>query len=120
MTHRPINEPAVDAATITFGGVLKEEEMMGGCQSRNPDEEHCPDLNLELRISPPLQHPSQPQEGRERKVLCFYCKLGLEKGKECSCCSSSRRSGHGSSSDDDLLGVQNGVLDYRNLDVERD
>ena len=120
LTHRPINEPAAmdAAATISFNGVVKKEDMMSsgfGCKSRNPDEEYCPDLNLELRISQPHQQPSQPElESRERRMLCFYCSLGLEKSKECSC---SRGSSNGSS--DDFLGMKNGALDYRNLGAKR-
>lgn len=119
LTHRPINEPAVDVATVSFGGVLKKEEVMSsgfGCKSRNPDEENCPDLNLELRISPPHHHPSPPVlDSRERRMLCFYCSLGFEKSKECSC-----SSGSGNGSSDDFLVMNNGVLDYRNLEMKRD
>lgn len=128
LTHRPINEPAaMDMGTISFGGVMKEEMMLSsgfGCKSRSPDEENCPDLNLELRISPPHpqhqhQHQQQPSqlsmESRERRILCFYCSLGLEKSRECSCSSSSGNGGN-----DDFLGMKNGALDYRNFGTRRD
>lgn len=89
-SHRPINEAAAadqDAATtISFGAtVVKEEkpstiEIFGGKDIKTPPvQEKCPDLNLELRISPPSAQ-NQPL-----KSLCFSCSLGLQNSKDCSC-----------------------------------
>ena len=80
LTHKPIN-------TDTDKG---EKFMDGfGCKiEKNPVEKSLTELNLELRIGPPNQHPPLPLERKEKKV-CFYCSLGLENSKYCTCGSSS-------------------------------
>lgn len=62
MTHRPIHEPGSNV-TISFN---KEEEKMvelehsEEARSNREMDQRCPDLNLELCISPPsYQHPSE-------------------------------------------------------------
>ncbi|OAY60888.1 hypothetical protein MANES_01G147500v8 [Manihot esculenta] len=75
--------------------VLKEENIAGGFRykhQKNPYERKCQELNLDLKICPPFQHQSEPLN---REVLCFYCRLGLQKSKKCSC-------------SDDLLHMKNG------------
>ena len=62
-THRPMNEAAaaaaaaqVEATTISFAAVKEEEKSTSGFSGKDtkiPVQEKCPDLNLELRISPP-------------------------------------------------------------------
>ncbi|GMY12252.1 myb-related protein 308-like [Fagus crenata] len=53
-----------------------------GCKfQKNPVEKNLTELNLELSIGPPSQH---PLESKEKKV-CFYCSLGLENSKDCRC-----------------------------------
>ena len=81
-THRPLNEAAT-AATVTtnisFGKQEQQEtSSSNGSVVKGSILERCPDLNLELTISPPRQQ--QPQ-----KNLCFVCSLGLNNSKDCSC-----------------------------------
>lgn len=124
-THRPVNEPAPEVATISFaGGAAKEEEEEEDSPKSelitkeekiitSPIRERVPDLNLELRISPPYQQQHQPDPlmvGGRNSDLCFACSLGIQNSKECSCnngCSSSSNSGY------DFLG-----LDYRSLEMK--
>lgn len=108
-SHRSIKEQTVEE-------VAEQEKIVEGFGFKNqkhPDEEKCPDLNLELQICPPsYQHSSsQPLENRGREMLCFYCSLGVQNSKGCSCSGSSRGS-------NDFLGLKNGVLDYRSLDMK--
>ncbi|XP_059653995.1 myb-related protein 308-like [Cornus florida] len=127
-THRPINEPAARDVTTTISFAVKEEEKVstGGFmiskEEKSPVRERCPDLNLELRISPPMyqQYQSdQPLKTGMRTSLCFSCSLGIQKSKECSCSdigtSSSSNSG---TAGYDFLGLKAGVLDYRSLEMK--
>ncbi|CAI0434925.1 unnamed protein product [Linum tenue] len=87
--------------------------------------EKCPDLNLELRISPPYQeqfYRETTPSGKEE--LCFDCRLGLESSRDCSCrgrrplmvsiSSGPKESAAGF----DFLGLKSGVLDYRSLEMK--
>lgn len=102
--------------------IVKEEEVT------------CPDLNLELRISPPSSadlHQQQPliKTGGRSSSLCLACSLGLQNSKGCSCnnnnnnntnsmISSSNTSSSSSSTCYDFLGLKSGVLDYRSLEMK--
>ncbi|XP_057769259.1 MYB-like transcription factor 4 [Salvia miltiorrhiza] len=80
-THRAVNEPP-EAKTISFSP--KEEAVMRERECSPPPvkREKCPDLNLELRISPPYQQNIQTESG----TLCFACStMGIHKTKDCSC-----------------------------------
>ncbi|XP_058189597.1 myb-related protein 308-like [Rhododendron vialii] len=133
MTHRPINEPQPEVKTISFAtvSVEKEEEKAVVVTSSNgfSGKERCPDLNLELRISPPnYQHQNQPHDhqilktgGRDlttttTTTLCFSCSLGILNSEECSC--SNGTSSSSSSTGYDFLGLESGVLDYRSLEMK--
>lgn len=88
--------------------------------------EKCPDLNLELRISPPYQKNQEGLKtgGRESSTLCFTCSTGINitninRSKDCKCgddningSSSTNNSGY------DFLGLKGGVLDYRSLEMK--
>ncbi|XAR59832.1 hypothetical protein NMG60_11015813 [Bertholletia excelsa] len=117
-THRPINEPAAEVTTISFA---KDEERSGSSfgitrEEKSPARDRCPDLNLELRISPPYQHQPEPLKtgGRSGSTLCFSCSLGIQNGKECSCNNGAGTSNIGH----DFLGLESGVLDYRSLEMK--
>ncbi|KAA8546101.1 hypothetical protein F0562_020448 [Nyssa sinensis] len=120
-THRPINEPARDVTTISFtAGAAKEEEVISTTgfmkkEEKSPVRERCPDLNLELRISPPHQHQAEPLKTGGRTSLCFACSLGIQNSKECSCSTNGPSS---SSTGYDFLGLKTGVLDYRSLEMK--
>ncbi|XP_039139199.1 MYB-like transcription factor 4 isoform X1 [Dioscorea cayenensis subsp. rotundata] len=90
-THRPLHQPLSDI-TISF---VKQEERI------NEEKEkilRCPDLNLELCISPPFQEmnnshhvePVMKREGGDQGfTLCFTCSLGPHKSQGCKCNNSS-------------------------------
>ncbi|KAL8543276.1 hypothetical protein ACS0TY_003990 [Phlomoides rotata] len=116
-THRPVTEGSSAATTISFSGTNSKEEVMK--DEGSPVLERCPDLNLELRISPP--HQQQNQEGfrtggRESCTLCFACSLGIQNSKDCSC--SNDVGGNSGNSGYDFLGLKTGVLDYRSLEMK--
>ncbi|KAK9070875.1 hypothetical protein SSX86_009443 [Deinandra increscens subsp. villosa] len=102
-------------------------------------QERCPDLNLELRISPPHHHNSSSSSSSSSYIhpqvtqhvdnydhrhqqqlittICFACNLGVENGKECSCTTSVKGTSS-SSTGYDFLGLKTGVLDYRSLEMK--
>jgi myb proto-oncogene protein len=88
----------------------------------------CPDLNLDLCISPPCQQEVEEEDEElelkpavvKREVLqaghghggglCFGCSLGIQKGAPgCSCSSSNRHH---------FLGLRAGMLDFRGLEMK--
>ncbi|KAI3502355.1 hypothetical protein L1887_30389 [Cichorium endivia] len=104
------------------------------------NQERCPDLNLELRIGPPRHHQNnamstssylqqhhqsveyyQPLKTGGRNAggstICFACSLGIQNSKECSCTTGLNVTG-GNSTGYDFLGLKNGVLDYRSLEMK--
>ncbi|PSS29519.1 Myb-related protein [Actinidia chinensis var. chinensis] len=119
-THLAINEPPTVATTISFSTPKEEEKFTDGFNTKDektPVRERCPDLNLELRISPPYQHQHQHQHEplRTGNSLCFSCSLGVESSKGCGCSAN----GTGSSKAGyDFLGMKSGVLDYRSLEMK--
>ncbi|KAG2703162.1 hypothetical protein I3843_06G116900 [Carya illinoinensis] len=123
-THRPINEAAQDASTISFAAsAVKEEEKSGYGEKdiKRSVQERCPDLNLELTISPPYQNQNEPLKKTGVVSLCFACSSGLQNGKDCSCRISSigSSSSTGSSAPGyDFLGMKSAVLDYRSLETK--
>lgn len=104
-THRPINGQAASDITISFKKEEKEDsfgclEERNGGQKRPP---RCPDLNLDLRISPP-SYQDEPEPMKGERGLCFSCTLGLQKSKDCSC--------------NGFLDLKTGLLDYRSLEMK--
>ncbi|KAJ4843315.1 hypothetical protein Tsubulata_030225 [Turnera subulata] len=96
--------------TASLVTILEEEAIAGvfTCKNlKNSDGGKCQELNLELRICPPCQQPPQAFEDGGRKVLCFYCSLGMQNSKGCSCSGSSRDTSV------NFLGTKNGALDCR-------
>ncbi|KAK4754623.1 hypothetical protein SAY87_002727 [Trapa incisa] len=129
-THQPINElhkpPATAAplsdlrdqmdALVSFR--IKKEEA-------GTEHQQCPDLNLELRISPPhygqfpLQADQQMKSGGRSDSHCFACSLGVQDSKECSCRIEGCGDGGGSTvSSYDFLGLKAGVRDFRGLEMK--
>ena len=145
-THRPLNDPASapashnnrePAATTTISISFaapnpkqEEDSSKGSVSEENIDSkrnvlERCPDLNLELSISPP-HHPNQPlmplkSMGRSRsRSPCFACSLGLQYSKDCSCGINGNTSSESSTAAGyDFLGLKTSVLDYRSLETKR-
>ncbi|KAJ8642280.1 hypothetical protein MRB53_018974 [Persea americana] len=106
-THRPIHEMASSDVTISF---VKEEEKVASfalaeetIRNQETSQLRCPDLNLELCISPPAYQDS-PASLRSGGSLCFSCSLGLKKSEDCTC--------------NGFLGMERGVLDYRSLEMK--
>ncbi|GJM99381.1 hypothetical protein PR202_ga16474 [Eleusine coracana subsp. coracana] len=63
----------------------------------------CPDLNLDLCISPPCQE--EPMKPVKREAgLCFSCSLGLPKSTDCKC--------------SNFLGLRTAMLDFRSLEMK--
>ncbi|TKY75493.1 myb proto-oncogene protein [Spatholobus suberectus] len=132
-THRPLNddashhnqvqEPAA-TATVSFAPPAPKQEEKDNVfveimDSKGPTSERCPDLNLELTISPPHQ-PDQPLKSVGRG-LCFACSLGLQNSKDCSCGVNANlgntSSGNGAAGYD-FLGLKTSVLDYRSVQMK--
>uniref|UniRef100_A0ACD5XUI0 Uncharacterized protein n=2 Tax=Avena sativa TaxID=4498 RepID=A0ACD5XUI0_AVESA len=66
----------------------------------------CPDLNLDLCISPPFQE-EKPVVKRESGVgVCFSCSSlgGIPKGSDCKCSS--------------FLGIRTAMLDFRSIEMK--
>lgn len=128
-THRPVNEPGTTqkVTTISFAGGdhktkdieedhnkminVKAESGLSQLEdeiiSSSPFREQCPDLNLELRISPPSLQNYQHSPSR-----CFACSLGIQNSKDCNCSKNNIASYN-------FLGLKsNGVLDYRTLETK--
>nr|UNZ81757.1 transcription factor MYB 5 [Rheum palmatum] len=152
ITHRPINEasPPTNPAntnstttqtttttTISFASNVKQEALQdqnlltrrlpsssSSGSGRNPSL--GPDLNLELRISPPSNQQQQPEELKTggRTILCFRCSLGLKSSQECSCntfssSSSSEGSDHSNNGLHDFLDLRACAnLDIRSLQMK--
>lgn len=136
----PTTTPNSTTTTISFSAptitVPKKEEVLGlkddNFTSSNQPKlqeqklpepriiERCPDLNLDLRISPPYQ---QNQEFKTGTRICFTCSMGLESSQDCSC--SQNMVGCGTSNSNgtsicyDFLGLRtSGTLDYRSLEMK--
>jgi len=116
------NSAAAAAAEAAAQAPIKAEETAGVKAPR------CPDLNLDLCISPPCQHEDDGEEEDEEldlkpafvkrealqaghghgHGLCLGCGLGGQKGAAgCSC-----SNGH------HFLGLRTSVLDFRGLEMK--
>lgn len=103
--------------------LIKEEnspvqERMRIKEESSSVRERCPDLNLELRISPPYQNQEAFRTGGRGnggggRTVCFVCSIGIHNSKDCSC-GETESSGAGY----DFLGLKSGVLDYRSLEMK--
>nr|AXL96842.1 R2R3 MYB transcription factor 39 [Mentha aquatica] len=113
------------AKTISFATAnnINNIPMKEESSSSPVREEKCPDLNLDLRISPPYHDHDQQQQNEEAAfktgttttpTLCFACGLGIQNSKECSCTNETT-----ANSAYDFLGLKTGVvLDYRRLEMK--
>ncbi|KAJ7967166.1 MYB transcription factor [Quillaja saponaria] len=125
-THRPINEAtqSQEATTISFASAsVKQEENntsgFGGKDAKSPVQERCPDLNLELRISPPYQNLTEELKSTGGSPLCFACSLGMQNSKDCSCGIGNIGSTSGSSSTGyDFFGFEKGCFGLQKLGNE--
>ena len=127
-THRPLNEAAQDVTTISFSGAKEEKEKINNPsgfvnkdEKRIPVQERCPDLNLDLRISPPY-HQNQPEPLKTGgRTLCLFCSLGVKNSKDCTCSIGTAGSSSSSSNSNngyDFLVLKTGFLDYRSLEMK--
>ncbi|XP_021753079.1 myb-related protein 308-like [Chenopodium quinoa] len=107
---------------FTNNHMLIEDEQQ---QSRRKFTQRCPDLNLDLRISPPCQQQLQNTELKTGTRICFTCSLGLENSQQdCNCSQNINMVGCSTSSNNgtnicyDFLGLRtNAVFDYRSLEM---
>lgn len=116
--------------TISFASSIKQEQYhhhhhhqeMNTNMVKGLVLERCPDLNLELTISPPrVQEHDEQFRNRERNNLCFVCSLGLQNSKDCICDEivGNSSSGNGSTAPAyDFLGLKGGVWDYKGLEMK--
>lgn len=115
--------------TISFASSIKQEQYhhhhhqeMNTNMVKGLALERCPDLNLELTISPPrVQEHDEQFRNRERNNLCFVCSLGLQNSKDCTCDEivGNSSSGNGSTAPAyDFLGLKGGVWDYKGLEMK--
>jgi myb proto-oncogene protein len=135
VTHRPINEHTSNI-TISFeaaaaaardreetkGAVFRlEEHNKAAAIGRHHQNHHpagewgqgkplkCPDLNLDLCISPPAPCQEETMAMVMKPVkreagLCFSCSLGLPKSADCKC--------------SNFLGLRTAMLDFRSLEMK--
>nr|AOA49799.1 R2R3-MYB transcription factor MYB4 [Cenchrus purpureus] len=128
VTHRPINEHASNI-TISFeaaaaaaaataredkGAVFRLEEPKAaaaiGRDQMNPGDWgqgkalKCPDLNLDLCISPPCPEEPLMEPVKREAGVCFSCSLGLPKSADCKC--------------SNFLGLRTAMLDFRSLEMK--
>ncbi|CAO2211757.1 unnamed protein product [Urochloa humidicola] len=125
VTHRPISGAAGGDVTTTISFQPQKQQV----EKKMP---RCPDLNLDLCISPPSCHHQEEEDEEDMKPivavvkretlqaghghghgggrggLCFGCSLGLQKGAPgCSC------------SDSHFLGLRAAaMLDFRGLEMK--
>ncbi|KAM3376817.1 MYB-like transcription factor 4 [Capsicum galapagoense] len=148
-THRPINEPSTTqkVTTISFAGGdhktkdiedqdykminVKAESGLSQVEDEinsSPFREQFPDLNLELRISPPsrqnYQQSHHVQDLKQSPTRCFACSLGIQNSKDCNCSKNNNNNNNnnnnmGNIASYNFLGLRaNGVLDYRTLETK--
>ncbi|XP_022749205.1 myb-related protein 308-like [Durio zibethinus] len=128
-THRPLNDAARDVTTISFSGAKEEKEQRNNPsgfvnkddEKKIPVQETCPDLNLDLRISPPYHQSQAPEPLKTRgRTLCLVCSLGVKNGKGCACSigGTAGSSSSNSNSGYDFSGLKTGFLDYRSLEMK--
>ncbi|XP_022952474.1 myb-related protein 308-like [Cucurbita moschata] len=125
-THRSISGSSIakhPTTTISFASNFALEDQEDGkkpvMNSYNPtEEEQCLDLNLDLRISPP-PYTAATVKNEGRNNLCFFCSLGFENSKNCSCGNGKIiASSDGNVNGYDFLGLKSCVLDRRSLEIK--
>ncbi|KAK7352026.1 hypothetical protein VNO80_17441 [Phaseolus coccineus] len=133
-THRPLTDSprqnqvqeSGGAATICFAPKQEEKEnvLVEVKDSKSPTSERCPDLNLELSISPPHHEREEGDDEDELKSigrsLCFACSLGLQNSKDCACALNANTANANASAATgfDFLGLKTNPLDYRTLQMK--
>jgi myb proto-oncogene protein len=135
-TTTTIPAVTVPTTTISFASSVKQEQYHHHHHQYNHHHHHnqeintsmikgssvlerCPDLNLELTISPPRQQ--EHDEQFKNRNLCFVCSLGLQNSKDCSCDDIVGNSSTGNASTApayDFLGLKAGVWDYKGLEMK--
>lgn len=132
-THRAINEAKISDLKKTEDQIVKDvsfgskfEHIRNGlvCKEERVvvEEKICPDLNLELRISPPWQNQSHDPYTASR----FYMENGMECSSESVKCQTEDSSSISYSSIDisssnvgyDFLGLKTRILDFRSLEMK--
>ncbi|KAG9130333.1 hypothetical protein Leryth_004399 [Lithospermum erythrorhizon] len=153
-THRSINEQAppqdqefttgaTTTTTISFSSSAgsatsttnindEEKKITASTISAAPNikEEKCPDLNLELQISPPIHlaghthhHEQLIKIGRMRSTdsncsLCFACRLGVQNSKDCSCSTSNGTNNSSNNASFEFLRLKTSALEFRSLEMK--
>ncbi|KAL6644396.1 hypothetical protein ACP70R_016004 [Stipagrostis hirtigluma subsp. patula] len=121
VTHRPIanDAPAAGNATVSVSFHPRSTAAAEQKPTTTAKPPRCPDLNLDLCISPPSPPPLYQEEERELKPvkrellqgghgLCFGCSLGLQRGAPGCKCGGAH-----------FLGLSAGMLDFsRSLEMK--
>ncbi|KAL8540086.1 hypothetical protein ACS0TY_001610 [Phlomoides rotata] len=115
-THRAINGPAAATSASSSQELIIANTISFSSKAEEVERERCPDLNLDLRISPPYEQEALKTGGRT--TLCFACSLGVQNSKDCSCSCADELITGSSNSGYDFLGLKTGVLDYRSLEMK--
>ncbi|CAA7023121.1 unnamed protein product [Microthlaspi erraticum] len=115
----------------TNGLVCKEERVEYYYPVAVKEEKLCPDLNLELKISPPWQNQNHVDDQRRERSFYTASRFYMENGVECSSdtakCQTEDSSSISYSSVDisstssvayDFLGLKTRVLDFRSLEMK--
>jgi transcription factor MYB, plant len=111
VTHRAINE---HASNITISFEAAREPKVAAITHDHHDPQidwgqgkplKCPDLNLDLCISPPIQEDPLKKEAAGVGVgVCFSCSLGLPRSTDCKCSS--------------FIGLRTAILDFRSIEMK--
>ncbi|KAL3843369.1 hypothetical protein ACJIZ3_000772 [Penstemon smallii] len=89
-SHNPINN--INTIIVNEPQQQHQQEEEEEEELELEEEERCPDLNLDLRISPPPHHQETFKTGGS--TLCFVCSTTLG-GKECNCINEQSAGGGG-------------------------
>jgi len=123
VTHRPVADAAATTVSFHPQAPLPQQQQQLREEETKPSPPRCPDLNLDLCISPPScqqekEEPQPPLRVLMRPVkrdllqgggICFRCSLGLglQKGSPAECMCGSN-----------FLGLRAGMLDFRSLEMK--
>lgn len=131
------DEGCLNISVTSFCG--KDENIMNKDEVIIDQITYCPDLNLDLEISPPHPQPQpqpQPQQhhqpdhhmtsfrtgGSSRTTLCFACTLGLQNSKDCTCTTATAtisNTNNITTAAYDFLGLKAAVFDdYTSLEMK--
>nr|AIS39994.1 MYB3 [Lithospermum erythrorhizon] len=111
--------PLPGSATSTIN-IKQEDEKIANSTIFDSivKEEKCPDLNLELQISPPI-HLACQESLIKTGSMCFACRLGIQESKDCSCSTSNDiKNSSNNNAGYNFLRLKKSALDFRSLEMK--